>query len=1025
MQRFLKHCILFLSIIISVVLLTACADNAADDSSDDKPTENSPNDDINDDSNDDDDDDDSDDDSDDDINDDIDDDVDDDSCDPTDICQREFDECGMWDGADACTGWFESESNCYDMQGNIECRCRCASRPDCVAYEECATQCSERYCPALSDMPRDPPIPGIPGQKGAPPTVAIEVNELPDRLEASGGGLTIRVFYDPFLLTISRHQSREVILSTTLGDEGSGFAPVAHTMNHGFDWNTFYWGYRGYIGVDEPWAHAQEVLSFQVQDDRVVFELKDDRNRGRILLSIGPFYNGAARIATSVAPLRGGVNRTAFSFLSPADERFVGFGERFNSVDQRGRIISNWLEEGSIEPGSLRPALESIFPDLAAEWALPGGETSSYAAIPFYISNKGYGLLADVPQPSHFDLAKTREDTVRIQVEADELSIVVFAGPTPAQVLEQYTERTGRAQTPRHWVFGPWNMFHGYSQGGLERIAEIFREKDIPSSIQHEWTTITPNGGFRGQEETLQNRNRHFHDLGYKSLCYLQPRVDVDMWPELWQDGSDLGHFTTDANGDAYIQHVIVNLIHMNRFNISLVDFTHEGAEDWWHGVLQNLLDLGYDGSMYDFGEYTPPDSYFADGNDGHYWHNPYPLIYQRAGYNFLMNLDDDPNDGLAPDYLFFHRSGYAGSQQWMWAMWGGDPEADWSVSDGLPAQACAGVNLGLSGIPYWGSDTGGFHAILVPAPTSELHKRWVQFSTFSGLMRDMTADEFSEGHRIHVLDEQELTYIVRKYQKLRTQLVPYIVNAAWEHRENGMPLMRAPLLHYPDDPNAWNIKREFLFGPDIYVAPVMAEGATEKTLYLPPGRWIEFWNLSEYDGNVDESGTGGFRIGGLPVEGGREITVPAPIDEIPIFIRLGAVIALADFSVDTWSPANPPDGMDVTSFEDAYHLLHAWVFADAGEVQTTMADGSTLTALTTGTGITLTRTTDPDGAELIVQIVWPEDMALPSEIPGLEFIFNADPLALAPGTWTWSQQRNALSLHAMPGQMNIDIQIP
>jgi len=175
------------------------------------------------------------------------------------------------------------------------------------------------------------------------------------------------------------------------------------------------------------------------------------------------------------------------------------------------------------------------------------------------------------------------------------------------------------------------------------------------------------------------------------------------------------------------------------------------------------------------------------------------------------IDLDDDPNDSLAPDYVFYHRSGYAGSQHWAWAMWGGDPAADWSVSDGLPAAVTGGINCGLSGIPFWGSDIGGFHALLIPPPTSELLKRWTEFGAFSGLMRDQTGGKIETGTRVQILDEEELTYVVRRYQKLRTQLVPYITNAAWEARALGLPLMRAPLLYFPDDPTVWRSQRRMI----------------------------------------------------------------------------------------------------------------------------------------------------------------------------------------------------------------------
>lgn len=945
-------------------------------------------------------------------------------CDAAALCERLIGECAVPVEENECLAVYEDPEACYDRPANLACACVCYLLPTCSEFVPCLQDCLDQNCPDVADLPAEPPIPGIPGVlDDLPPAVDITVEEEQGGLFISGGGLTIEVTWDPFAFSIVRDEDGATILQTGAAKNDDGFAPLALTRDRGFYWNSFYWGYRGYLHREQPWSGASRVIRYWHQGDRLWFDVRDEQTRGRVLFVVGPFYQSGVRLSATAAPNEEGdvINRLAFTFTSPPDERYVGFGERWNSIDQRGKVVESWSEEGGIEPGSLRPLLERLLPEVTPEWSLPGGEDASYAPVPFFLSNYGYGLLADAAHPTHFDLAATHGDLWQVKVETGELSLIVFGGPTPADALAQYTERTGRSLVPRHWVFGPWNMFHGYGSGSLQDWGEELRHRDIPSSVTHVWTDITPGGGYRGNEPQIIAGNELWHQLGYKALCYLNCRVDYDRLPDWWAEADALGLFTKTKDGDSYIQQVLVNLVHQIIYNISLIDFSHPDADDWWHGILQIPIDLGFDGFMYDFGEYTPPDSYFSDGRDGDYWHNPYPLIYQRSGHRFFRQLDDDPDDGLAPDYVYFHRSGYAGSQQWAYATWGGDPEADWSVSDGLPAQVCGGVNLGLSGLPFWGSDTGGFHAILVPAPTSELHKRWVQFSAFSGLMRDITADEFTSGSRIHILDEPELTYIVRRYQKLRTQLVPYIVNAAWEYRETGLPLMRAPLLQFPDDPAVWNIKREFLFGPDLYVAPVIEEGATTRTLYLPPGQWVELWALSEYDGDVSGAGSGGIRLGGEVIEGGREITIDAPVDEIPIFVRLGAIIPLVDPAVDTWSPADPPPGVDITTAADLAHLLHVWAFPH-GQSATTLADESLLEVTVTADGVELARTAVPDAAELVAQIVWPADMNEPAEIPGLTFVPDADPLALDPGEWTWSAARNAAAFHGQPGQNEFQI---
>lgn len=875
-------------------------------------------------------------------------------------------------------------------------------------------------CLGLDSLPAEPPLPGIPGQKeDLPPIVPMETHERHNRLIILGGGLAVTVQVAPFSFEVRRQIDDALLLASAVGGADKAFAPLSYTEDRG-EYSLFLHTWWQFESRENSWTGSSQVEQICPGEDRIRFQIADSRSEGKILFAVGPFYKGAVRIAASVASDETQPNRLALSFQSPADEHYAGFGERFNSVDQRGRTVGHWAEEGGLNPGDMR---EVLAPDEVPEFQYPGGETTSYAPIPFFISNYGYGLLADVPQQSHFDLAESHEDIWRVKVEATELSLILFDGPSPAEVLKRYTDRTGRSQVPRPWVFAPWNMHWGGDK------SETFRTADVPSSVVPYWTAILPNGSHRGSEEGITARNDRLHDLGYKSLCYLQPRVDQDRYEELWTEGAEKDFFIRTPDGEPYLMKLLLGALNVTEWMISIVDYTVPGVEVWWHRILQDTVDMHFDGMMYDFGEYTPPDALFSDGNDGLYWHNPFPLIYQRAGHRFFMGLDDDPEDGLAPDYVWFHRSGYAGSQHWTWAMWGGDPEADWSVADGLPASVTAGINNGLSGMPFWGSDIGGFHAIFVPPPTPELLKRWVQFGAFSGLMRDSTSDDqIREGTPPHIFDSADITFVVRKFQKLRTQLVPYIFNAAWEAHHTGLPLMRAPLLHFPEDPKVWDMKREFLFGADIYVAPVVEEGALDRKLYLPEGKWIEFWAQTEYDGTMDGDGVGGFRIGGEVIEGGREITVEAPIDQIPLFVRAGAIIPTVDPRVDTHVPSDPPEDMleFVTTAEAMAHRLHAWIFADEGVVGSAkLSDGSQLSYEFGDVAMAIGRETEGDAEdekELILQIVWPAPRPVPDSIDGLEYVADADPLTLAPGQWTYSPSRHALALHGLPGSLSFTL---
>jgi sulfoquinovosidase len=871
--------------------------------------------------------------------------------------------------------------------------------PDCVDTD-------------LATLPPEPPNPGIPRfGEALPSTVTMTATLSEDGYTVSSTELQVQVTTEPFGLTVQRRVDGATLLTTAPANGDPAFAPAAFSTSDGA-WSLMlaWWQWRG---DEAEWIPGDRVVSACVDGERVVLSL--DGADSPMRMSVGPFREGTVRLALSVdsdAHPEGDVDRIAMSFLAPEGEHFVGFGERFNRLDQRGRTVWNWSEEGGINPGT---NWDFMAPDDAPpEYAWPGGETTSYAPMPWFLSSQGYGLLADVTAPTAFDLAETRADRWRASAWSDQLALVVFDGPTPADALERYTDRTGRGLAPRPWMLAPWNMLVGYSEGGLVTMANLFRERDIPSTVIHEWTNLLPTGSFLGNEAGIQARNDQLHQLGFKVLAYVQARVDKNQLPERWATADAAGLFVRDETGASYEQDLTLNAMNSVQFHVSFVDFTAPGVDDWWQNTLQEGVDIGYDGWMYDFGEYLPPDSFTADGGTGLDWHNAWSLPYQHAGFEFAQTLDDDPDDRWAPDHLFFVRSAYPGSQRWTWAMWGGDPEADWSVSDGLPASIVGGLNAGLSGMPIWGSDIGGFHAIFVAAPTSELLKRWMQFGAFSGLMRDMTAAEIREGERVLMFDEEELTQIVRRYQKLRTQLVPYVVAAALEAQETGLPIMRAPLLHYPQAAESWETRREYLFGRDIFVAPVFEEGATSRSLYLPEGKWLELWQGAEV------RPSGGLWLGGVPIEGGATYTADAPIAEIPVFLRWGAVIPLVDPHVDTLAPGEGTE--DFTTADDLAHLLHAWVLPDAA-TSARMADGSTLTVWRTDAGVTLDwAPVDTQHRELVAQIIWPPDLAPPASITGLSQVEGGDPLALETGTWTWSAARNAVALHAVAAEGEVVI---
>jgi hypothetical protein len=282
----------------------------------------------------------------------------------------------------------------------------------------------------------------------------------------------------------------------------------------------------------------------------------------------------------------------------------------------------------------------------------------------------------------------------------------------------------------------------------------------------------------------------------------------------------------------------------------------------------------------------------------------------------------------MGRDAAIYVRSGYHGVQPCARIVWGGDPTEDWSCADGLCAAVHQALSTGLSGIAYWGSDIGGFHAIVNPRTDDELNVRWLQFGAFSGVMRTQ-ANGFSlrnnRAERSQVWHPGVLP-VWRRYAKLRTQLLPYVLAASRAYQRRGLPLSRHLALAYPEDERAVAREDEFMFGSDLLVAPVIEEGARSRTLYLPPGRWIDLWRSARF-----AEGPGALRLGRAAVlRGGRTVTVPAPLAEIPLFVRAGAVVPLLAPDVDTLAGVGRPAGVvDARERHDRLRLL-AWPRGDS-----------------------------------------------------------------------------------------------
>jgi alpha-glucosidase (family GH31 glycosyl hydrolase) len=626
------------------------------------------------------------------------------------------------------------------------------------------------------------------------------------------------------------------------------------------------------------WFHATRVVSERRDGRAYVATLATSDPLGRRLsVRIERDAEGVIRLRAGVEGPAAAVTATGIGFDARDGERYLGFGERSNAVDQRGNAVENYVAEGPYQPEE-RPIISAFVPP-------PGyhpRDDATYFPIPWLLSTAGYGVLVDNAEASWFRLGSERADSWSLEAQATTLGLRVFAGPRPASVLRRFTARVGRQPPASPYWLGPWYQpRRDDERGELER----FLRGNVPLTLAQTYTHYLPCGDHEGAEADQRARATRFHDAGLAVTTYFNPMV-CEGYGEVFDEAASRGALTKNALGQPYLYRYTGSSV----FLVGQFDFTSGAARDIYARLLREALGHGYDGWMEDFGEYTPTDARSSDGTPGPAMHNLYPRLYHCAAYGAVRSR-------RLPIARFI-RSGWTGVAPCAQIVWNGDPTTDWGF-DGLQSALRNGLTMGLSGISRWGSDIGGFFALGSRRLTPELLIRWIELGAVSGVMRSQANGFALPSKPRPQLSDPELLPHWRRWARLRTRLYPYIAAADARYRRDGMPVMRHLALGFPGDARASRRDEEFLFGPDILAAPVMEPGKRTRSLYLPGGRWVDLWRVARFAG-----ANGRLALGrGHTVAGGREVTVAAPLHQLPLFVRAGSVLPFLPREVDTLSP--------------------------------------------------------------------------------------------------------------------------
>jgi len=574
-------------------------------------------------------------------------------------------------------------------------------------------------------------------------------------------------------------------------------------------------------------------------------------------------------------------------------ESYYGLGDKPVDNNLKGKRFENWVTDSYAY----------------------GRETDPiYKAIPFYTAlhhKKAYGIFFDNTFRSFFDFCSERRNITSFWAHGGEMNYYFIYGPEMSEVVANYTDLTGKPhEMPALWTLGyhqcKWSY---YPESNVKEITAKFRELQIPCDAIY--LDIDYMEGFRcftWSKEYFPNPKRMVKELaddGFKTIVIIDPGIKIDMDYSVFKEGLEKDYFCKRADGPYMKGKVWPGECYFP-------DFTNPEVRDWWSNLFKELVeDIGVKGVWNDMNEPAVMDvpgktfpndvRHDYDGNNCSHRkaHNVYGMQMARATYQGLKKFSYPKRP------FVITRAAYSGTQRYT-SSWTGDNIATW---DHLNIANLQAQRMAMSGFSFVGSDIGGF----AEQPNGELYARWIQLGIFHPFCRTHSSGD--HGDQEPWAFGKTITDVVRKFIELRYQLLPYLYTAFWRYAEEGIPILKSLVLYDQEDPQTHYRNDEFVFGEKILVCPVNGPNQKGRRMYIPRGKWYNFW--------TDEL-----------VTGGQEVWVDADLDSMPIFVKEGAIIpkypiqqyvgekTIDELSLDVYYTEGKEESMIYEDANDGYDYI-------------------------------------------------------------------------------------------------------